>query len=565
MAESFNPGTLVRKIYSAIDSFFPCKATICGEHAFDSQMESYSRDRRDCFNDELVSLADELERLPFEQCPAEARVELILALQEMIRKSYELNVDRDWERDPACYLLPFASSIYYLMERDFSSLEERFEKVLRRIERYCGFLGEAAENLKAHSVHHITHTIPVSLGVKLYLESVLQRIAREYPPMASRSEALRGPIQKALITFKDHLTSRLLPEAETLRDERSSTLIDHIRNESLRARKEDELWDLAQTFLSMAEENLKKTASIISGGDDWQTLLRQAAYNHPSAGALKNAYQQSIDSSREFTRAYIIEVSANETVPIMEMPFFIRFKYPTVSYAAAGGLEAEQKTFFCLTPIVTGFSMAEEIEQLNEHCFGRIEYIPIHEVYPGHHCHFLHAMRNPSYAIRRTRSAYAAEGWAIYGEDFARDLGYFSTDGLMSLMEAQLWRSARMWLETGLHFKKIDLDGARTFLRTRIGAPEAVAEAEIHRSLAHPGEASTYCLGWLEFQELRDDFQKKLPDASLNDFHRHFLESGCIPIRLIHALLGLKEGRSLDGLWKHMLSQIRGLSRPHTS
>jgi hypothetical protein len=547
---------LIRKIYSHIDAFFPCRATLSGEHAFDGLLESYSQSRRLAFSDTLLALSRELSSAPFASCEIQVKVELILALREILKEHYKLNIECDWERDPGCYLLPFASSIYYLMERDFAPREERHRAVLERIEGYGAFLDEARGNLRHPSLHHLTHTIPVSLGVKLYLESVLQRISRELPEAAAMAEKLYTSIQRALKAFKDHLTN-LLPEAEAHPDNLRSSLVDQIRNESLVSLRENELWDLAQEFLSMAEENLRKTSSIISEGSSWQTLVRQAAFNHPSTGSLKNAYAQSIDSSREFTRAYVIEIAANETVPIMETPYFIRFKYPTVSYAAAGGLEAGQSTFFCLTPIVTGFSRAEEIEQLKEHCFGRIEYIPIHEVYPGHHCHFQHASRNPSYAIRRTRSAFTAEGWAIYSEDLARDLGYFSPDGLLSLMEAQLWRSARLWLEMGLHLQKIDLEGARTFLLERICAPEAVVEAEIRRSLANPCEASAYCLGWLELQELKEDFQKKHPQAALPEFHRQFLESGCIPVRLISSLLGLRESHELDGLWKSLHSQLK--------
>lgn len=539
---------IVTEAFLAADSMLPSQATTAGLHEFDSMLESFDGESRREMGERLEDIQAGLSGYPFASLSTSEKIDLILAQMRVSEMKRFLEVERGWKSDPLSYLIPVASGISYLKERDFAPSEERAQCILERLLRYPELLEEARENLSPREQASLYYAIPVAYGVRVYLEETINHFANVTPKLADRLEKAGECALSALSRFRELLKDELLPntpESAPLKPQLRS-----IEEDYLVLKSPEELWEISLEELERAEKSLKSLAAEMWGSRDWRSLILQKKNAHPTLETIRNTYRDSIANAREFASKVITGFIDDGIVRISDTPIFLRIRYPTVSYAAAGGLEKIQETFFWITPIITECTEAQVLEQLREHCYGRIWFIPIHEVYPGHHLQFVCASRNSSKAVRRTRSRITCEGWALYCEELARDLGYLRGDAALFSLEADIWRAARMWVSVGMGSERISRQEAYEMLREKLGAPAEVAKSEVTSSILSSREATGYILGKREIRTLKELYQEKHPGVSVQEFNGHCLGSGCIPPALLAFSMGLRNEGELDSLWE---------------
>jgi uncharacterized protein (DUF885 family) len=159
-----------------------------------------------------------------------------------------------------------------------------------------------------------------------------------------------------------------------------------------------------------------------------------------------------------------------------------------------------------------------------------------HEAVPGHHFQIALEMEHPELgAFRRlgARSISGAyvEGWGLYSETLAEEMGLYRSDAeRFGMLDAQAWRAARLVVDTGLHALRWPRQRSIDFLRT-VGLSETDAVIETDRYICWPGQALTYKLGQREIQRLRRDLEAR--DGSsfdLRAFHDAVLGHGSLPL-----------------------------------
>jgi uncharacterized protein (DUF885 family) len=155
-----------------------------------------------------------------------------------------------------------------------------------------------------------------------------------------------------------------------------------------------------------------------------------------------------------------------------------------------------------------------------------------HETVPGHH--FQIALEQENTALPRFRQARAlggvsalSEGWALYGEKLVAEEGWYEGDpeGLLGMLDAQLFRARRLVVDTGLHAKRW----------TRQQAIDYGLEAsEVERYVVNAGQACAYMIGQLRILELRERARKALGEKfSLREFHNVVLGAGTVPLDIL--------------------------------
>ena len=169
----------------------------------------------------------------------------------------------------------------------------------------------------------------------------------------------------------------------------------------------------------------------------------------------------------------------------------------------------------------------------------QMQSIFLHEAVPGHHYQLSIQQEVGSLPRFRRFGFYGAyiEGWGLYSESLGYEMGFY-TDPYdhFGALSAEVWRAARLVLDTGLHAKGWTRERAIEYLsaNTAIGPSDAVAEVE--RYIAIPGQALSYKIGELNFKELRARAQKQLGARfDVKEFHRQVLIDGSLPLDVLDA------------------------------
>lgn len=177
------------------------------------------------------------------------------------------------------------------------------------------------------------------------------------------------------------------------------------------------------------------------------------------------------------------------------------------------------------------------LRSVDEHPRYAMRTLAYHEAIPGHHLQItrMQAMENvPDF--RRTLSLHAhAEGWALYAEGLAAEMG-FHDDPFSDLgrLRAELFRAVRLVVDTGMHHHRWSRERAIDYMHSVTGMPMTDVVAEIERYLVIPGQACSFKIGMLRIQAMRQRAAEALgDDFDIRDFHRVILDNGAMPLALL--------------------------------
>ena len=161
-----------------------------------------------------------------------------------------------------------------------------------------------------------------------------------------------------------------------------------------------------------------------------------------------------------------------------------------------------------------------------------------HETYPGHHLQGAIALelgdRVHPLARYMWNSGYG-EGWALYSERLADELGLYSDAlDLMGLYSDQAARAARLVIDSGIHTKGWTRQQAVDYMMNNTGWAAVDIQNDINRYISWPGQANSYMLGMLEIRRLRDLAEQQLGEQfDLRAFHDRVLENGSVTLPML--------------------------------
>lgn len=167
-----------------------------------------------------------------------------------------------------------------------------------------------------------------------------------------------------------------------------------------------------------------------------------------------------------------------------------------------------------------------------------------HEATPGHHLQIALAQESTRIPIiRRTGGGFSAfsEGWALYAEQLADEMGVYKDDpyGQVGFLQSFLFRACRLVVDTGIHHKRWTRDQATDYMVAVTGYPRSRALREIDRYCCSPGQACSYKVGHTTWARLREDAKAKLgPKFDLKAWHDAALLSGSMPLTVLERNLG---------------------------
>ena len=165
------------------------------------------------------------------------------------------------------------------------------------------------------------------------------------------------------------------------------------------------------------------------------------------------------------------------------------------------------------------------------------ESVAFHEAIPGHHLDRTIAVELqdvPDFQ-RYIASTAFVEGWGLYAEQLANEMGLYSNDvQQLGRLGNDAWRGCRLVLDTGMHGMGWSREKAIEFFRANSPIEEINANIETDRYIAWPGQACSYKMGQLKIEELRRKAEKELGENfDIRYFHDEVLCDGGITLSIL--------------------------------
>lgn len=127
------------------------------------------------------------------------------------------------------------------------------------------------------------------------------------------------------------------------------------------------------------------------------------------------------------------------------------------------------------------------------------------------------------------------EGWGLYAEELGKDMGLY-TDPYSDFgrLGMELWRAARLVVDTGIHSKRWSRERAIDYLKQNTPNPDGDIRKAIERYVVYPGQATAYMIGKLKIMELREKARSELGNSfDIRAFHDVVLRSGPVPLSIL--------------------------------
>lgn len=165
-----------------------------------------------------------------------------------------------------------------------------------------------------------------------------------------------------------------------------------------------------------------------------------------------------------------------------------------------------------------------------------------HEGIPGHHFQIAIQSELKGVPIFRTFGLFTAyvEGWALYSERLAWELGFYENDpfGNLGRLQAEMFRAVRLVVDTGIHYKRWTREEAIAYMIENTGMTTGEVVTEIERYIVMPGQACAYKIGMMKILELRERAKEEMGAAfDLKQFHNVVLKNGAVPLNILEELI----------------------------
>ncbi|MBW0144100.1 DUF885 domain-containing protein [Sphingomicrobium clamense] len=239
---------------------------------------------------------------------------------------------------------------------------------------------------------------------------------------------------------------------------------------------------------------------------------------------------------------YLAKVDAvyDKINPVLPQWFGILPKDPLVVKPVEAFREKSAGKAFYQSPAPDGSRPGTyyvNLYDLNSMSLNELEALAYHEGNPGHHLQRSIQTGLDGLPPFRRFGGWTAytEGWGLYSEELGKDMGFY-TDPYSDFgrLGMELWRAARLVVDTGLHHKRWSREEAIDYLLTNTPNPEGDAVKAIERYAVIPGQATAYMIGKLKIMELREKAKEEMGDQfSYADFHDLILAAGPRPLQML--------------------------------
>lgn len=194
------------------------------------------------------------------------------------------------------------------------------------------------------------------------------------------------------------------------------------------------------------------------------------------------------------------------------------------AYGGAGSIDGKQPGHFWINLRTTDLHTKFNLKDLT-----------YHEAIPGHVWQGEYTFKQPLIRSLLAFNAYS-EGWALYAEQLADELGVYNESpvGRLGYLQATAFRACRLVVDTGLHAKRWTREQANTWFVINNGSNPEEVRGEVDRYCAWPGQACGYKVGHTAINQLREKAQSALGDKfDFRQFNDAVVLGGAVPMTVL--------------------------------
>src|SRR5207249_751218 len=193
-------------------------------------------------------------------------------------------------------------------------------------------------------------------------------------------------------------------------------------------------------------------------------------------------YAGEMARARDFVAARGLAPIPDAPLDVVPTPAFMRPVIPFAAYDPPGAYSPDRTGWFYVTLPDPALPPSAQERILRDHCRYEVGVTALHEGYPGHHLHLVHAQQQPSDTRKNVWTPLTVEGWALYCEDMMGEEGFYRSEEEQFFQRVHLlWRAVRILLDVGLHTRGMTFEQAVEYMTTHLRVDRANAEAEVRR------------------------------------------------------------------------------------
>ncbi len=535
-------------------STHPEAATQLGDHRFDKRSNDLSR--RAVMRD--VKLYEQtlaaLSRIPEEKLSLGYRVDYRILRDDIRANLFSIQVLREYEWDPLAYNP--ANGVYLLLARNFAPLPKRLADVGVRLNAFPAKLAAAKANLKNPPRIHTETAIEQNKGVIGLVRDELEIYLKDAPEMKPKLAASRTRAIQALEDYGVWLQQTLLPRSTS-----DFRLGAEKYQQKLRFALESDL--TPETILQNAEADLVKTQAAMyetaaplyprffaNATDDaikamdrkalMRAVLTKLADDHPNNDNVVKLAEQDLAEAAAFIREKKLLTLPSDPVKVIVMPEFQRGV--AMAYCdPAGALEKNGETFYAISPAPRDWTPAQIESYFREDNRSMLKDLTVHEAMPGHYVQGILANKaKPPTLVRNvTYSGTFSEGWATYAEQMMVEAGYGGAAVKMQQLKMRLRLIINAIIDQKIHAGNMTEKEAMAMMTDEGFQEEREAAGKWRRALLTSTQLSTYYVGNLEINGIRDAYEAKYGKGKLGQMHDEMLSHGTISAKYVRELMGL--------------------------
>ena len=527
----------------------PTYGTTLGDHRFDDRLAPRDLAAIERANAERDALIGRLAAIPGAALGATDRVTLSL-----LRGQLEANRDMDVCKQHEWLVDSGGGSLFgelsYLVEshtvktaRDARNLVARMGQGERAIDDTIANLSLGLADGRVSSAGKLTRAIAQlddELGKAVEQWQMLQPAwAKAHPTeLAALHDVVAARLRPAFVRLRDFLRDRVLPRARTEKEglaglpDGDACYRAAIRTHVGLAMAPAELHALGLAEIARTARELAALGAKVLGTADLAStiaaLRTDKALYFTTGAEILAAAQAALDRAKAAIPGYFSVLPKTECV-MREIPAY-EAPYSTIAYYRQPHYDGSKPGEYFVNTSKPETRPRFELEALTWH-----------ESIPGHHLQIALAQEMgamPAFRKLEGSNAYV-EGWALYTERLAEEMGLYSADlDRLGKLSYDAWRASRLVVDTGIHALGWTRAQAEAYMTEHTALTPVNIANEVDRYIGWPGQALAYKVGQLEIFKLRHEAEGALGARfDLKAFHAVVLGSGAVTLPVLDELV----------------------------